>query len=98
MYDPHAHHILPKKGVGPEQQALVVEGQAILRHYQIDPIYGKENLTWAPWRVPEQHGPESVRALVNDLREAHASGLATREEMALILKEHAEIAKVRTKK
>ena len=95
MQDPHAHHILAKKGLGEEQQALVSEGQAILRHYGIDPIYGKENLTWAPWRVAGQHHIDSISALVKDLRDAHASGRATYEKVAGILEDHAEIAKSR---
>lgn len=33
MIDPHAHHILFKKGNGKAQQELVKEGQEILRKY-----------------------------------------------------------------
>ena len=39
MLNPHAHHILFKTGNGAAQQALVEEGQAILRKYGIDPIF-----------------------------------------------------------
>jgi hypothetical protein len=48
MASPHAHHILFKKGDGPAQQALVEQGQAILREVGTDPILGVENLVWAP--------------------------------------------------
>ena len=55
MVDPHAHHILYKKGLGQKQQELVREGQEILRRYGMDPIIGKENLVWAPNAVIGQH-------------------------------------------
>ena len=48
MIDPHAHHILFKKGLGQKPQELVREGQEILKKYGIEPIIGKENLVWAP--------------------------------------------------
>ena len=51
MIDPHAHHILFRTGLGSRQKALVAEGQELLRRYGIDPIFGKENLVWAPWRI-----------------------------------------------
>jgi len=74
MVDPHAHHILFKKGLGPVQQALIDEGQAILRKVGIDPIYGKENLIWAPWRVSKQHGIESLQKVVDELRALERAG------------------------
>lgn len=74
MFDPHVHHILFKKGLGPSQQALVEESQAILRKAGIDPIDGKENLAWAPWRVSKQHGIESLRKVVDKLRELDKAG------------------------
>ncbi len=74
MVDPHAHHILYKKGRGAKQQELVQEGQGILRDAGIDPIYGPENLTWAPNRVAGQHGIEDLSELVEALRETEAIG------------------------
>ena len=68
MIDPHAHHTLFKKGLGPKQQALVEEGQAILRKVGIDPIMGLENLVWAPMRVTRQHSLESLKTVVDTLR------------------------------
>jgi len=44
MIDPHAYHILFKKGNGQKQRELVQEGQEILKKYGIEPISGKENL------------------------------------------------------
>lgn len=67
MYDPHAHHIVFKKGRG-KQRALVKEGQDILESYGIDPIYGKENLVWAPNRVKGQHSTETLEQTVSTLR------------------------------
>ena len=55
MYNPHAHHVLFKSGLGADQKALVKEGQEILRGYKIDPSYGKEVLDWAPNGVKGQH-------------------------------------------
>ncbi len=74
MSDPHAHHILFKKGMGTKQQALVEEGQNILRKAGIDPIFGPENLVWAPWRVSRQHGIETLEEVVGELRKLEASG------------------------
>ena len=68
MVDPHAHHILFKKGLGPSQQALVQEGQALLRRYGIDPILGLENLVWAPNRIVGQHSIEALRYVVEKLK------------------------------
>ncbi|MDR4904409.1 hypothetical protein S3E15_01814 [Bacillus mycoides] len=48
MRNPHAHHILFKKGLGQKQKILVQEGQEILRKHGIEPIIGEENLVWAP--------------------------------------------------
>ena len=53
MINPHAHHILFKKGLGQKQQELVREDQEILRKYNIDPLIGKENLVWAQIELPD---------------------------------------------
>ena len=74
MVDPHAHHILFKKGLGETQQDLVGLGQSILKKVGIDPIYGKENLVWAPWRIVGQHGVDSVRRVVSQLVKLDALG------------------------
>jgi len=74
MVDPHAHHILFKKGLGEAQQELVGLGQSILRKVGIDPIYGKENLAWAPWRIVGQHGVEPLRRVVSQLVKLDALG------------------------
>jgi hypothetical protein len=73
MTNPHAHHILFKKGLGPAQQALVDEGQAILRKHGIDPIFGPENLVWAP-NVAGQHTLDSLDEVVRLLREVDLAG------------------------
>jgi hypothetical protein len=74
MVDPHAHHILFKQGNGAAQQALVQEGQALLRRYDIDPIFGAENLTWAPNRVAGQHGIDALRNVVDSLKSVEEYG------------------------
>ena len=84
MNDPHAHHILFKEGRGDAQKALVVEGQALLRRFGIDPIYGAENMTWAPMRVRQQHGIESLQNVVNRLNEVESAG-GDRDDIIMML-------------
>jgi|GEM_PF-351203 len=95
MIDPHAHHILFKKGHGKAQQNLVQEGQAILRKHNIDPIKGVENLTWAPNRVKGQHGIKALEQVVNGLKEVDELvdvDSAGRQAMVDKLKELGQIA------
>ncbi|WP_371025332.1 polymorphic toxin-type HINT domain-containing protein [Paraclostridium ghonii] len=94
MIDPHAHHILFKKGRGKIQQELVKEGQAILRKYDIDPIFGKENLVWAPNRVKGQHSTEVVEELVSKLKETD-DFFGEYDEIIEILNEFAQKARDR---
>ncbi|WP_454098470.1 T7SS effector LXG polymorphic toxin [Metabacillus sp. SLBN-84] len=74
MINPHAHHILFKKGLGETQQKLVQEGQEILKRYGIDPIIGKENLVWAPNAVIGQHSLDSLEEVVNRLKAVEEMG------------------------
>ncbi|MEI3605166.1 AHH domain-containing protein [Pseudogracilibacillus sp. SE30717A] len=83
--DPHAHHILFKKGLGQKQQELVREGQEILKKYGIEPIIGKENLVWAPNRIAGQHGIERLQHIVDKLKAADSFG-GTREKMIDMLR------------
>lgn len=94
MNRPHAHHILPLKGIGPTQQALVREGREILQRYGIDPDVGLENLTWAP-NVSGQHTTANVRALVEDLREASRIRGADVEDILDVLERHGRQAENR---
>jgi len=73
MVNPHAHHILFKSGNGAKQKGLVDEGQEILRKHGIDPIYGTENLTWAP-NVAGQHTANSLENVVDTLRAVDQAG------------------------
>jgi RHS repeat-associated protein len=92
--DPHAHHVLPKRG-RPVQRALVQEGQEILRRRGgIDPIFGTQNLTWAPNRVPGQHSTAAIRSVVEKLRALEAAG-APPEEYARVLEELGKVAAAR---
>lgn len=74
MADPHAHHILFKKGLGESQQKLVQEGQEILRKYGIEPVIGQENLVWAPNRVAGQHSIAALENVVKQLKAVDAAG------------------------
>ncbi|AZV43938.1 type VII secretion protein [Peribacillus asahii] len=85
MIDPHAHHILFKKGLGQKQQELVREGQAILKKYGIEPIIGEENLVWAPNRIAGQHSIERLQHIVDKLKEVDSFG-GTREKIVEMLK------------
>lgn len=94
MPRPHGHHVLFKKGIGPAQQALVEEGQTILRRRAgIDPIWGLQNLTFAP-NIAGQHDFEALEAVVVRLRALDAAN-APPEEFARLMREMAEIAAAR---
>jgi hypothetical protein len=91
-YKWHAHHILFKEGSGEKQQLLVKEGQEILRKVGIDPLFGKEVLTWAPLNPKGLHAKPTVDALVKDLQALWDSGIRDKGEFADILKKHGEFA------
>ncbi|MER1992359.1 MAG: hypothetical protein ABS864_07940 [Aerococcus urinaeequi] len=93
MKDPHAHHILFKKGLGISQQELVEEGQKILREYDIDPIFGIENLTWAPNRVKGQHSIDALK-VVDNIKEVKNHG-GDRDDMVQRFKELGDLAATR---
>jgi hypothetical protein len=88
MPNPHAHHILFKKGLGEAQQMLVREGQDLLRKVGIDPLFGEEVLYWAPNGVKDQHSHSTLLSLIEDLREL-ANDTAPKSEYVKILREHA---------
>ncbi len=95
MVDPHAHHILFKEGHGSAQKALVKEGQELLRRYNIDPIMGKENLIWAPNRVKGQHGIETLKNVVDNLKSIEDMGGSSeriRKNLVKKLKELGDLA------
>ncbi|MDR4904380.1 type IV secretion protein Rhs [Bacillus mycoides] len=84
MINPHAHHILFKKGLGEAQQKLVQEGQELLRKHGIEPIIGDGNLVWAPNRIAGQHGIERLQHIVDKLKEVDVmGGTRTRKRMVL---------------
>ncbi|MEW8050539.1 MAG: AHH domain-containing protein, partial [Candidatus Thiodiazotropha sp.] len=86
MPNPHAHHILFKKGLGQKQQDLVIEGQALLKKYEIDPIFGSENLIWAPNRIKGQHDINALQQVVDTLKMTDEM-FGTRDEMVNALKQ-----------
>ena len=85
------HHILFKEGLGDAQKALAQEGQEILRSVGIDPIYGRENLVWAPNAVPGQHAIDAIEPLVAALKELKAEN-APYEEYVKLLERFGRIA------
>ncbi|MCZ7647445.1 MAG: AHH domain-containing protein [Planctomycetota bacterium] len=91
MANPHAHHILFKEGLGSAQQRLVGEGQAILRRHGIDPVYGVENLIWAPNRVKGQHGIDALQGVVDQLKAVDRAG-GDYDDIVRVLKELGEVA------
>jgi Pretoxin HINT domain len=93
MFRAHGHHILFKKGIGPRQQALVNEGQAILRHVGINPIRGVENLTWAS-NVKGIHTGQHLRSVVDDLRGLGANPLY--DDVVDVLGKHGAAARARS--
>ncbi len=94
MYDPHAHHIVFKKGNGVSQKELVKEGQEILKEYDIDPILGLENLVWAPNRVKGQHGIEALSNVVDNIKKVRDAG-GDRDDMVEMLNKLGDVAKRR---
>lgn len=44
-------------------------GQEILREYDIDPIFGSENLAWAPNRVRGQQSIVALKNIVDNIKE-----------------------------
>ncbi|WP_254798036.1 AHH domain-containing protein, partial [Bacillus sp. NH11B] len=94
MRNPHAHHILFKKGLGQEQKELVQEGQEILRRYGIDPIIGEENLVWAPNAVVGQHSFDALEIVVKRLRDVEAMD-GDLDDIVEALKDLGDIASTR---
>ena len=85
MTRPHAHHILFKRGIGEEQQAMVRQGQDILRGYDIDPINEIENLVWAP-NIRGQHTTTALKKVVDKLIQLKADD-ASRDEVVAALRQ-----------
>jgi hypothetical protein len=90
-----AHHILFKEGLSPDQEVLAAEGQAILKEAGIDPIFGLENLIWAPWRVDGQHHIDTLQQVVDRLKAVKADR-GTREDFVEALKALGKEARKRT--
>jgi hypothetical protein len=94
MLNAHAHHILPKKGIGAAQQALVEAGQKILFKYHIDLVYGLENLTWASL-IKGQHVEVNVQQVVDALQAADET-VGSKQAVIDALKQMGKIAAART--
>ncbi len=94
MVDPHAHHIVFKKGNGQKQKGLSRRGHALLRRFGIDPIFGKENLVWAPNRVAGQHKLDTLEFNVKKLEDVESEG-GSYDDIVDMLSELGEIASTR---
>ena len=67
MVRPHAHHIVFKKGIGSKMKSVLTESKSILEKYNIDWLYGKENLMWA---TNEGHTLENAKKVRDALKAA----------------------------
>lgn len=97
MKNPHAHHILFKKGLGEAQKALVKDGQEILRKHGIDPIYGVENLCWAPNGIKGQHSIDALKNVVDKLKAVDAIPGCRKQDIVNTLQRLGKIAAERGK-
>ena len=79
MNNPHAHHIVFKKGK-PSQQADLAISKGILEKHGIDWYKGKENLVWAP---NKNHSDAAAKAVREALQEADKKGTRDAIEAAL---------------
>ncbi|WP_299009180.1 RHS repeat-associated core domain-containing protein [uncultured Shewanella sp.] len=69
MNNPHAHHIVFKKGRGKKMKAYLEDSKRILEKYDIDWYKGKENFVWAP---NKNHSTDAARVVNEALRKADA--------------------------
>ena len=68
----HAHHICYKRGQDGVVNEIAMQGQEILRKYDIDPILDPHNLVPAP---NKGHSEANIREVVEGLRKAERNGL-----------------------
>ena len=68
----HAHHICYKRGQDGVVNEIAMQGQEILRKYDIDPILDPHNLVSAP---NKGHSEANIREVVEGLRKAERNGL-----------------------
>ncbi|HHI4955824.1 hypothetical protein [Vibrio parahaemolyticus] len=74
------------KGLGAEQQALVTGGPNSFEKYGIDPIFGPENLVWAPNRIEGQHDIKALQQVIDFLKMTDEM-FGSRDEMINALKQ-----------
>ncbi len=82
MYRPHAHHIVFKKG-SRRQRPILEQSKAILEKYDIDWLYGPENLIWAP---NKNHSGVAAERVLDALRDADQN-IGTKEGVVAALRE-----------
>ncbi len=81
MTNPHAHHVVFKKGRGKEMRQHLAKSKAILDKHEIDWYEGCENLVWAP---NKNHSTRAAKAVSEALEKADKVG--TREAVVNTLK------------
>lgn len=71
MEAPHAHHIVFKSGRSAQMREYIGESKAILVKHDIDWLWGRENLIWAP---NKNHSKAAAKAVRDALVEADKTG------------------------
>jgi hypothetical protein len=95
MFDKHGHHKIFQKWLE-TQDPLVREAHELLWSAGIDPLFGMENLGWAPKAVIGQHTTANLQEMVGQLRKLKAAELGYNDFVAL-LNQYGDIAASRTK-
>jgi len=94
MENAHAHHIVFKEGSG-KQKEWVLKSKAILEKHNIDWLYGKENLVWAP-NIEGLHTEEMAKMVYEKLKQADDIK-GTKKAVVKTLKKLGEIASEHTR-
>ncbi|WIG80094.1 AHH domain-containing protein [Photobacterium damselae] len=81
MINPHAHHIVFKKGRGVKMKGYLDESKKILEKYDIDWYKGRENLIWAPNKNHSTIAAKYVRDVL-----IQADKTNSKEEVVLALR------------
>ena len=86
----HAHHICYKRGQDGVVNEIAMQGQEILRKYDIDPILDPHNLVPAP---NKGHSEANIREVVDGLRKAEKNGLKFADRRGLKGEERIQFVK-----
>ena len=94
MENAHAHHIVFKEGSG-KQKEWVLKSKAILEKHNIDWLYGKENLVWAP-NIEGLHTEEMAKMVYEALANADET-YGSKEAVVEALADMGELAAQHTR-